>query len=221
MKNLLFITLSILSISSFATCPTTPVDGINNLVEESPQGSGNFIPLCDIDDPTERARIIDTNIIAGEDIRSSSLNLKFSALNKALAILEREESILSNYKFVYANTDFNLNDYFFDNHPDNISTTKINDTLIDRDSRIPKTALKEDYVIVSRTETTIKGLFIIDSGRCTLHFSDSFGVSIQPTAEGSSVLDMTTETCQQIADKLNFVNTDPGNYFGTLGTWYY
>ena len=96
MKYLL-ITLCLISFSVHAQCPTTPVIGINNLVEESPVGSGIFIPICDVNNETERQRILDTEIAPGEEVKSSSLNLKYAAVNAAISALTpqtQEPSVL-------------------------------------------------------------------------------------------------------------------------------
>ena len=77
MKALILIS-SFLSFSLMAQCPDPSLNinqGINDLVES------NGTAKCDVTNQTERNYVIDTQIKAGEEIKSSSINLKFAALN--------------------------------------------------------------------------------------------------------------------------------------------
>ena len=54
-------------------------------------GSNNWIPLCDIEVEAQRDKVLETEIAQGEVIRSSSLNLKYAAVHKAICVLSGEE----------------------------------------------------------------------------------------------------------------------------------
>lgn len=78
----LLLALSLMSFNSFSACPQlVDTQGINALVD------GNGDSLCNLGDETERNTVLDTQIQAGENINSASLNLKFSAIDSAINAL--------------------------------------------------------------------------------------------------------------------------------------
>ena len=94
MKFIALLLISFTTLAQMGTCPINP-NGINDLIEEQPVGSGNWIPLCNVSIENQRNKVLETNIIPGEEIKSASLNLKYAAINTEIALLTPVEFAIS------------------------------------------------------------------------------------------------------------------------------
>ena len=107
MKFILFLLISFSAFAQMGNCPETP-NGINDLIEETAPNSGVYQPLCDVSIEEQRDKVLETNIIPGEEVKSASLNLKYSAINAAVSSLSGTSNNTSGITFSGDTTRFNI-----------------------------------------------------------------------------------------------------------------
>ena len=94
MKFIALLVISFTALAQMGTCPLSP-NGINDLVEEQPAGSSNWVPLCDVSVKEQRDKILETSIVPGEEVKAASINLKYNAVNEAIKSLIGNSSSIS------------------------------------------------------------------------------------------------------------------------------